>query len=96
VVPVPVYVPVYPAHPRSHRTGDAVRYPRPVESTYVPFQSGQPAVRPEPQAAPVYWGFGGKRRPDAWAPRPADAGTRPDPPAHDGKASDQPATRGRK
>ena len=27
-------------------------------------------VRPAPQAAPVYWGFGGQRRPDSWAPTP--------------------------
>ncbi len=80
VVPVPVYVPVYPAR-RSHRNGDAVHHPRPVESTYVPFQSGQPAVRPEPpKAAPTYWGFGGKLRPDAWGQRPADEAKPSDPP----------------
>jgi hypothetical protein len=96
VVPVPVYVPVYPARPRSHRGGDAVHYPRPVESTYVPFQSGQPAVRPEPQAAPVYWGFGGKLRPDAWGQRPADAGKPSAPPARDGKHRDNDGKPGRK
>ena len=86
VVPVPVYVPVYPARPRSHRHGDAVDYPRPVESTFVPFQSGPPVSAPgaaRPQ--PVYWGFGGKLRPDAWGQRPADAGKPSDPPARDGK-----------
>jgi hypothetical protein len=96
LVPVPVYVPVYSAQPRSHRNRDDVHYPRPVESTYVPFQSGQPAVRPEPQAAPVYWGFGGKLRPDAWGQRPADANKPSDPPSRDGKPSDNDAKRGRK
>jgi len=96
VVPVPVYVPVYSGRPRSHRTGDAVHYPRPVESTYVPFQSGQPAVRPQPQAAPVYWGFGGKLRPDAWGQRPADAGRPSNPPARDGRHRDNDGKPGRK
>ena len=95
VVPVPVYVPVYPAR-RSHRHSDAVHNPRPVESTYVPFQSGQPAVRPEPQSAPVYWGFGGKLRPDAWGQRPADAAKPSDPPARDGKHRDNDGKPGRK
>ena len=69
-VPVPVYVPVYPS--RSRHRGD-VRNAT-VENTYVPFQSGLPVVQPrqEPQA-PVYWGFGGKLRPDAWGqPRPSE------------------------
>jgi hypothetical protein len=65
VVPVPVYVgvPVVPRHrrvPRAH-----------VETTFVPFQSGPPAARPvqvPPDKEPVYWGFGGKLRPDAWQP----------------------------
>jgi hypothetical protein len=95
VVPVPVYVPVYSARPRSHRNADAVHYQRPVENTYVPFQSGQPAVRPQPQPAPVYWGFGGKLRPDAWGQRPADAG-KPDSPTHDGKHRDHDGKPGRK
>ena len=94
VVPVPVYVPVYPAR-RSRRNVDAVHHPRPVESTYVPFQSGHSVVRPEPQAAPVYWGFGGKLRPDAWGQRPADAG-KPSDPARDGKPRDNDGKPGRK
>jgi hypothetical protein len=69
-VAVPVYVPVYQTRGRS--------YPRHEfngiqPSTFVPFQSGPPVVtprpRPEPES-PVYWGFGGKRRPDAWDPPP--------------------------
>jgi hypothetical protein len=65
-VPVPVYmaVPVVGSRPRhGHR--------RPVESTFVPFQSGPPRAQPaEPpkKKEPVYWGFGGKLRPDAWKP----------------------------
>jgi hypothetical protein len=69
-VMVPVYVPVSPVHGRSRRT-DAVRSPSDY-STFVPFQSGPPVVRPvvqEPKQ-PVYWGFGGKLRPDAWGQRP--------------------------
>jgi hypothetical protein len=70
-VPVPVYVPVYTGRPRSrggHDRNDG-HGAAPVDSTYVPFQSGLPAARPEPQrSAPVYWGFGGKLRPDAWQP----------------------------
>ncbi len=63
MVPVPVYVPV--PTPSWHRGGV-----RQVESTYVPFQSGPPVVRPQvvEPARPVYWGFGGKLRPDAWQP----------------------------
>ena len=41
----------------------------PVESTYVPFQSGPPLPQPQlKRPEPVYWGFGGKLRPDAWKP----------------------------
>ncbi len=38
-----------------------------VVPVYVPFplHYSRPIVRPEP-AEPVYWGFGGKRRPDTW------------------------------
>ena len=66
LVPYPIYVPVVPRS--RHRTGthagtiDA--------STFVPFQTGPPPARPtEPRKTePVYWGFGGKLRPDAWKP----------------------------
>jgi hypothetical protein len=65
VVQVPVYVPVV-QHSR-HR-----RVERPaVDSTFVPFQFGPPPFRPVVQQQPkepVYWGFGGKLRPDAWKP----------------------------
>jgi len=66
-----VLVPVYVAVPsgRHHRVHRADHHVRPAtESTFIPFQSGMPAVRPPVQhpKEPVYWGFGGKLRPDAW------------------------------
>lgn len=65
-VPVPVYVtaPVWPRRPRPSTT--------PAASTFVPFQFGPPPAPPvqEPKGPPVYWGFGGKLRPDAWQPDP--------------------------
>ena len=67
-VPVPVYVPVATTHFRRSRISGA---PASVESTFVPFQSGPPLSRPQVQQhepEPVYWGFGGKLRPDAWKP----------------------------
>ncbi|HVL69010.1 MAG TPA: hypothetical protein VM364_17265 [Vicinamibacterales bacterium] len=36
---------------------------------YVPVRVHPPRPQPQPQPAePVYWGFGGKLRPDAWRP----------------------------
>ena len=72
-VAVPVYVAVSPA--RRHRVN------APVDNvTFVPFEFGFPASRTidateRRRAEPVYWGFGGKLRPDAWDPTPA--GVRP-------------------
>lgn len=72
VVPVPVYVPVYTAPVGSHRGlrtsgGDFA------PSNYVPFQPAPPVIRQETKPAPpVYWGFGGKRRPDTWDPSPGE------------------------
>jgi hypothetical protein len=65
MVPVPVYVAVSPHTRHSSRA-----HSQSIQSTYVPFQSGLPAVRPVVQQPkePVYWGFGGKLRPDAWKP----------------------------
>ena len=59
-VAVPVYVPVYRSHDRfrDHHVDD--RGDRDV---------GSPHHRTP--AGPVYWGFGGKLRTDAWQPAPA-------------------------
>lgn len=65
-VPVPVYVAVPAVHPR-HRSRPHI----PAESTFVPFQTGPPPhqpAKPPPSSGSVYWGFGGKLRPDAWEP----------------------------
>ena len=69
-VAVPVFVPVdgHVRHRRiDRRVGVSVD-----TSTFVPLQFGQPVVRPVvvPKAEPVYWGWGGKRRPDSWDPDP--------------------------
>jgi hypothetical protein len=69
-VAVPVYVPVYQTRGRSHSRQD---FNGIQPSTFVPFQSAPPLVTPRPNpepSSPVYWGFGGKRRPDAWDPPP--------------------------
>ena len=83
VVPVPVYVPVYATGARVHRRTDGLV--QPTESTFVPFQSGPPAVRPEPRREPVYWGFGGKLRPDAWGQPAPDREKPSDKDGKDGK-----------
>lgn len=61
-VAVPVYVPFYPARGHLRRSEPFTGIQ---ESTFVPLQ-GVVRPRPEPEAKPVYWGFGGKLRPDAW------------------------------
>jgi len=86
VVPVPVYVPVHTIGARVHRRTEVLV--QPTESTFVPFQSGPPAVRPEPRREPVYWGFGGKLRPDAWgqpAPEREKPSEKDGKPGRDGK-----------
>lgn len=65
-VPVPVYVPVYP---RYNRYG----FDRRVDYVDRDFLDRDPAtgrLEPARPAEPVYWGFGGKLRPDAWQPAP--------------------------
>ena len=73
MVPVPVYVAVDGSRSRFRR-GDGIRHVPVVESADVPFQVGFLGARPvrqqppPPPPKPVYWGFGGKLRPDAWQP----------------------------
>jgi hypothetical protein len=65
-VAVPVYVPVIRGS-RHHAVGSATYD----ASNFVPFQSGPPAAQPVlRKEEPVYWGWGGKRRPDSWDPSP--------------------------
>jgi len=79
VVPVPIAVPVFVPVGRSHRRGviddRAVIIQQPTLSTPFPstqFRVGGPKLTdtpPAPRSAePVYWGWGGKLRPDAWKP----------------------------
>lgn len=77
MVPVPVYVTVPTIRTRHRRFDDAGS----VEPAFVPFQPGLPLVRPtarEPKREPVYWGFGGKLRPDAWQPEGHKRDSKPD------------------
>ena len=68
-VPVPVYVAVGVRSRVRHR--DLTYVP---QSPFAPLEipTVSPAVRPErhTHAEPVYWGWGGKLRPDAWQPAP--------------------------
>jgi hypothetical protein len=67
-VPVPVYVAVGSRSRSSHRVQPYVVPPSP----FVPFGNAvdvRPPERPR-RAEPVYWGWGGKLRPDAWQPDP--------------------------
>jgi hypothetical protein len=76
VVPVPVYVAV--ASPGIRHRGNAVvgdvlttpdMLPRSLSN---PFGTITPQQLPQKERAePVYWGWGGKRRPDSWDPAPA-------------------------
>jgi hypothetical protein len=64
-VAVPVYVAVGGRSTVRHRREPYVVAPSP----FIPFGSvTAPRVEPDPpkRAEPVYWGFGGKRRPDTW------------------------------
>ena len=71
VVPVPVYVPVYPTRGRLHRSEPFTGIQ---ESTSCPCsRRGRQAAK---GTEPVYWGFGGKLRPDAWG-QPQDRDKKP-------------------
>ena len=79
---VPVAVPVYVAVP-THRFPQAlyntgvIHTSRPVLDNRTPAPDnrtmidGRPVHQVKP-AEPVYWGWGGKRRPDSWQPSPAE------------------------
>ena len=72
-VPVPVYIPVASSpHVRRHTglIGSQPLDPSPG------FGAVAPAQQQHKSAHPVYWGWGGKLRPDAWKPA-AESGHRP-------------------
>lgn len=67
-VPVPVYIPVYGGSRVRHKSGHVVSQPLDPSPGFgavvtPPYQHTRPAK-------PVYWGWGGKLRPDAWKPAP--------------------------
>ena len=73
-VPYPVAVPVYIPFPTRRSSGQHLTSERGVTTTF-PTDVGLVKARvPIPpncvKAEPVYWGFGGKLRPDAWQPPP--------------------------
>ena len=75
-VPVPVYVAVGGRSRVRHR-----ELPHVVpQSPFAPFDipTVSPVARPErhKHAEPVYWGWGGKLRPDAWQPAPTPSNKR--------------------
>ena len=73
-VAVPVYVPVPISHRVVHVADRAIRVPDPVDASHRPVvrtDDIQRTYEHESQAKPVYWGFGGQLRPDAWQPSPA-------------------------
>ena len=69
-VPVPVYVAVGGRSRVRHRDVPYAVPHRPFDPIEIPTLS--PAARPErhKHVEPVYWGWGGKLRPDAWQPAP--------------------------
>jgi len=72
-VAVPVYIPVQTGSRRRLHDAGRVQGGPFDASNFVPFQSGPPAARPvAPKSEPVYWGWGGKRRPDTWDPAPGE------------------------
>jgi hypothetical protein len=68
-VAFPIYIPV---DTRRHHSRRRV-LEQPV-SDFIPFSGGRPVRASDPSSRapktePVYWGFGGKLRPDAWKPK---------------------------
>ena len=74
VMPVPVYVPVATRSRGRHHFAQ-----QPIDAYRgfgVPLHTVQPPLQPK-RVEPVYWGWGGKLRPDAWKPAPTE--TKPQP-----------------
>jgi hypothetical protein len=83
VYEVPVAVPVYVTTGARLRGGHRIPYPYDNVSIYAPYPARPtstvssiglvvgpvPPQRPVKQTEPVYWGWGGKLRPDAWKPK---------------------------
>ncbi|MCA1561741.1 MAG: hypothetical protein LC804_16255 [Acidobacteria bacterium] len=67
-VPIPIYIPVDMRG--RHGRGRVLHQP---VSDFIPFSGGRPVRASDPSRIParepVYWGFGGKLRPDAWKPK---------------------------
>ena len=68
VVPVPVYIPVATRSVRPRVRDGSNGIPVSSDRWVAEHSVNQPT--PVRQAEPVYWGFGGKLRPDAWKPVP--------------------------
>jgi hypothetical protein len=66
-VPVPVYIPVQTRSRARHQTALIVSQPLDPSPG---FGAASPPQYQRKAAAPVYWGWGGKLRPDAWKPAP--------------------------
>jgi hypothetical protein len=74
-VPFPIFIPV---EMRRHHSRGRVLHDRVLHhpvSDFIPFSGGRPVRASDhpsqaPKREPVYWGFGGKLRPDAWKPKP--------------------------
>jgi hypothetical protein len=66
-VPVPVYIPVQTRPRGRHQTALIVSQPLDPSPG---FGAASPPQYQRKPASPVYWGWGGKLRPDAWKPAP--------------------------
>ena len=73
MVPVPVYIPVATrsVHTRVHDGANGI----PASSDRWIAEHPVNQLTPVRKTEPVYWGFGGKLRPDAWKPAPDPAVT---------------------
>jgi hypothetical protein len=66
-VPYPVAVPVYVGVPTRR---NVERITTTIETNAGPMRARIPVPANCVKAEPVYWGFGGKLRPDTWQPPP--------------------------